>query len=267
LVLYGLHQAKKSPDHGHPLGYGREIYFWSFVVAVMVFALGAGVSLYEGITHVLNPTPIQDTAVNFAVIGLSALFDGTTWWIAVRNFKGPMKFSSLIGAIHNSKDPPSFMVMFEDSAALIGLVIAFAGTCLLVRYDLPIIDGIASILIGLVLAVTAASLAWETKGLLIGEAADPVIVASMMRVANEMEGVAHANGIITVHLAPDQILVALSLEFSDDLRTPEIELKISELERRLRQLHPTVIAMFVKPQSSGDFKESIGRRYASSGRL
>ena len=264
LLLYGLHRAERSPDHDHPLGYGREIYFWSFVVAVMVFALGAGVSFYEGVAHVLYPEPIRNAAINYAVLGLSALFDGTTWWIALRNFKGRMKFSSLVGAIHNSKDPPSFMVLFEDSAALIGLIIAFAGTYLVVRFDLPILDGIASIMIAVVLAATAFLLAWETKGLLIGEAADQPIVDSIMRVANAMEGVAHANGVITVHLAPAQILVALSLEFADELKTTDIELKIAELERRVRHLHPTVIALFVKPQSSGGFKDAIGHRYGNS---
>jgi len=264
LLLYGLHRAEKSPDHNHPLGYGREIYFWSFVVAVMVFALGAGVSFYEGVAHVLNPEPIRNAAINYVVLGLSALFDGTTWWIALRNFKGRMKFSRLVGAIHNSKDPPSFMVLFEDSAALIGLIIAFTGTYLMVRFDLPILDGVASILIAVVLAATAFLLAWETKGLLIGEAADRPIVDSIMRVANAMEGVAHANGIITVHLAPAQILVALSLEFADELKTTDIELKIAELERRVRHLHPTVIALFVKPQSSGGFKDAIGRRYGNA---
>ena len=264
LLLYGLHRAKRLPDHDHPLGYGREIYFWSFVVAVMVFALGAGVSFYEGVVHMLNPEPIRNAAVNYAVLGLSALFDGTTWWIALHNFKGRMKYSSLIGAIHNSKDPPSFMILFEDSAALIGLIIAFSGTYLAVRFDLPILDGVASILIGTILAATASLLAWETKGLLIGEAADQPIVDSIMRVANDMEGIARANGIITVHLAPKQILVALSLEFADELRTPDIESKIAELERRVRHLHPTVIALFVKPQSSAGFKDAIGYRYSNS---
>ena len=147
-----------------------------------------------------------------------------------------MRFSSLIGAIHNSKDPPSFMVLFEDSAALIGLIIAFAGTYLSVKFHSPIVDGFASILIGVVLAATAALLAWETKGLLIGEAADqPYFFHHAC--CRWKEGVAHANGIITVHLAPEQILVALSLEFADELKTPEIELKIAELERRVRHLH------------------------------
>ncbi len=162
--------------------------------------------------RILNPAPIQNAAVNYAVLGLSVLFDGTTWWIALRNFKGQKNYSDLPSAIHNSKDPPSFMVLFEDSASLIGLMIAFAGTYLSVRLGLPILDGIASILIGLVLAATAALLARETKGLLIGEAADPRIVNCIIHIAEEMDGVAHANGIITVHLGPEQIVVALSLE-------------------------------------------------------
>src|SRR6202142_3467890 len=187
LLLYGLHRAKQRPDHDHPLGYGREIYFWCFVVAVMVFALGAGVSLYEGITHILNPEPIQNVAVNYAVLGLWVLFDGTTWWIALRNFKGQKSYSDLFSAIRNSKDPPSFMVLFEDRAPLFRLMIAFDVPYLSVRLDLPILDGVASILIGLVLAATAALLARETKGLLIGEGADQPIVDSIMRIANEME--------------------------------------------------------------------------------
>jgi cation diffusion facilitator family transporter len=264
LLLYGLHRAKRPPDHNHPLGHGREIYFWSFVVAVMVFALGAGVSLYEGITHILNPEPIQNVAVNYAVLGMSVLFDGATWWIALRNFKGQKRFGELFSAIRNSKDPPSFMVLFEDSASLIGLTIAFAGTFLSVQLDLPILDGVASILIGLVLAATASLLARETKGLLIGEAADPSIVDSIINIAEEMDGVAHANGIITIHLGPEQIVVALSLEFADELRTPEIEVKVIELERRVRHLHPAVIAVFVKPQSSSGYKDALARRFGKS---
>jgi cation diffusion facilitator family transporter len=263
LLLHGIRQAKKRPDADHPLGYGREIYFWSFIVAVLVFALGAGVSLYEGVMHVVNPRPIQNAAVSYAVIGLSALFDGTTWWIALRNFKGGMNYSQIAEAIHQSKDPPSFMVLFEDSAALLGLLIALVGTIASVQLELPLLDGIASIVIGLVLATTAALLARETKGLLIGEAADPLIVNSVMRAANEMEGVDHANGILTVHLAPEQILVALSLEFADELKTPDIEAKIVELERRVRLSHPEVIALFVKPQSPGGFIDAHERRYGT----
>jgi cation diffusion facilitator family transporter len=263
LLLYGIHRARTAPDQEHPLGYGREIYFWSFVVAVLVFALGAGVSLYEGIAHVVDPEPIRNAAASYIVLAISALFDGATWWIALRSFKGRTHYANLFKAIRDSKDPPSFMVLFEDSAALIGLLIAFAGTFLSIQLDLPVLDGVASILIGLVLATTAALLAQETKGLLIGEAADPAIVESIMLIANEMDGVAHANGVLTVHLAPQQIAVALSLEFADELLTPDIEVKVQNLERLLRNLHPEVIVVFVKPQSSAGYRDTLERRRSS----
>lgn len=260
LLLYGVHRSKKPPDKDHPFGYGREIYFWSFVVAVQVFALGAGVAFVEGAAHVLHPTRIEFANVNYVVLALSALFDGATWLIALRGFKGTTGYADIFRAIRASKDPPSFMVVFEDSAALIGLLIAFVGAYLSIRLDLPILDGVASILISLVLAVTAAFLARETKGLLIGEAADPAIVMSLLRIARELEGVAHANGILTIHLAPQQIVVALSLEFADELKTPAIEIKVSALEQRLRSLHPAVIAVFVKPQTAIGYAEAVERR-------
>ena len=260
LLLYGLRRAAIRPDRDHPLGYGREIYFWSFVVALLVFAVGAGFAFYEGIAHVMRPTPIRNPVANYVVLALSALFEGSTWWLALRNFRGEKPFGDLFGAVRDSKDPPSFMVLFEDSAALIGLLVAFAGAYLSVTLDLPVLDGVASILIGLVLAVTATLLARETKGLLIGERADQSIVDAITRHAEEIEGIARANGILTVHLAPQQIVVALGLEFADELRTPEIEARVGELERLMCRLHPEVVALFVKPQSASGFKETIAGR-------
>ena len=261
LLLYGLHRSAIRPDREHPLGYGREIYFWSFVVAVLLFAFGAGVSLYQGVVHVLNPEPVQHLAASYIVLGLSALFDGTTWWLALRNFRGERRYSDLLNAIRESKDPPSFMVLFEDSAALAGILVAFASIYLSVRLDLPVLDGVGSILIGLILAVTASLLAKETKSLLIGERADQGIVDSILRVAGQIDGVTHAHGILTVHLAPQEILVALSLEFADELKTPEIEARVIELERRVRLSHPEVAAVFVKPQSPEGFRETAARRF------
>jgi cation diffusion facilitator family transporter len=266
LLLYGLHRASARPDPDHPLGYGREIYFWSFVVAVLLFAFGAGVSLYQGIIHALSPEPVQHVGVSYVVLGLSAVFDGTTWWLALRNFRGERRYSEIFTAIRDSKDPPSFMVLFEDSAALAGIVIAFAGIYLSVRLNLPVLDGVGSILIGLVLGTTASLLARETKSLLIGERADQAIIDSIMLVAGRIHGIAHANGILTIHLAPKEILVALSLEFADELRTPEIEAKVIELERCVRLSHPEVVAVFVKPQSPEGFRESAVRRFGKSGR-
>jgi cation diffusion facilitator family transporter len=260
LLLYGMDRANRPPDDSHPLGYGREIYFWSFIVAVLVFALGAGVSLYEGISHILNPQPIQYPVVNYAVFAASAVFDGTTWLIALWSFKDGRRYREIPRAIHDSKDPPSFINLFEDSVALIGLLIAVGGTYFSVRYSLPWIDGLASIMVGLVLATAALLLAIETKGLLIGEPADPAIVKSIRDIAMQIDGVANANGIITVHLAPKQVVVALSLEFQDDLKTTDIEQKVTELEQRLKTAHPIVTAVFVKPQSALGFRDMRARR-------
>jgi cation diffusion facilitator family transporter len=261
LLLCGLHRSAARPDIEHPLGYGREIFFWSFVVAVLLFAFGAGVSLYQGVVHVLNPEPVQHVASSYVVLGISTLFDGTTWWLALRNFRGERRYSEILDAIRESKDPPSFMVLFEDSAALAGIMVAFIGIYLSVRLDLPVLDGIGSILIGLILGATAWLLARETKSLLIGEPADPEIVDSILHVVGQIDGVTHANGVLTVHLAPQEILVALSLEFADELRTPEIEAKVIELERCVRLSHPEIVAVFVKPQSPEGFRETTARRF------
>jgi len=263
LLLYGIHRSKARPNRDHPFGFGREIYFWSFVVAVLVFALGAGISLYEGVLHIISPEPIQNVRVNYIVLAISALFDGATWLISLKNFQRGQKDKTLILKIHDSKDPPSFMNLFEDSAALIGLAIAFVGTYLSLSLNMPVLDGVASILIGLVLAITAGFLAYETKGLLIGEPADPLIVKSILTIAKNTDGIANANGIVTLHLAPQQIMVALSLEFADELKTPDIEQRVVDLEARLRAAHPYVVAVFVKPQTSDQFKAAAARRQQS----
>jgi cation diffusion facilitator family transporter len=263
LLLYGMSRAGARPDHDHPLGHGREIYFWSFVVALLVFALGAVVSFVEGARHILHSHPIVRPEVNYVVLGLSALFDGTTWWIALRGFNGKRPYADVLAAIHDSKDPPSFMVLLEDSAALVGLGVALVGSFLSVQLKLPVLDGVASLVIGLLLAATATVLARETKGLLLGEPADPAIVDAIVRIAEEMDGVAHANGILTVHLAPRQIIAALSLEFDDELRTPELEAKVRDLEHRVCTAHRDVLAVFVKPQSAAGYRETLARRAGS----
>jgi len=256
LLLYGMRRSETQPDREHPLGHGRELYFWSFVVALLVFAVGAGVSIYEGIMHIRQPEPIENVAINYVVLALSALFDGASWWVALRKFKASRPASGFFGAIRESKDPPSFIVLLEDSAALVGIAVATLGVVGSSLLHQPVLDGVASILIGVVLATTAVVLARETKGLLIGEKADPQIAASILRLAESIPGVAHANGIFTVHLAPSQIVVALSLEFADELRTPDIEGKVIELERRMRESHPDVVSLFVKPQTLRRYQEA-----------
>lgn len=261
LLLHGMRRAARRADPEHPIGYGRELYFWSFIVALLVFALGAGVSLYEGILHVLHPQPIDDPIVNYVVLGLAFLFEGASWLISLRQFRSAKGTLGYYEAFRRSKDPPSFMVLFEDSAALIGILLAGFGTFAATSLDAPVFDGIASILIGVVLAAVAGLLARESKSLLLGERADRRLSDSILRIAEEASPPTRANGVLTVQLAPDQILAALSLEFADDLRAPQIEESVIAIERAIRAAHPDVMTLFVKPQTAKAFSESVRQRY------
>ncbi|TDU32662.1 cation diffusion facilitator family transporter [Panacagrimonas perspica] len=261
LLLYGMRRSMRQADPEHPLGYGRELYFWSFVVAVLVFALGAGVSLYQGISHIRHPQPISDPLVSYVVLGFCFLFEGASWWVALRQFKAAKGSLGYYEAFRHSKDPPSFMVLFEDSAALLGIAIAALGIFAATTLDAPVFDGIASILIGLVLAGTAALLARESKSLLIGERADRRLSASIMRIAEEQRPIFSANGLLTIQLAPNQIVAALSLEFADDIRASEIEERVHTLDLRIRERHPEVVALFVKPESGPAYQASVRRRF------
>jgi len=247
LLLYGQHRSNKPPDRLHPWGYGREIYFWSFVVALLIFALGAGVSIYEGVQHIRDPEPMTDPLMNYAVYAASAVFEGISWWFGWSAFQRVRGDKALFAAVHASKDPPSFMVLFEDSAALVGLVIAAIATALSTNLHAPWIDGLGSICIGLVLAVVAVLLARESKDLLIGERARPQLAESIRDIARREPGVVSVEGILTSQLSPDQVIANVGLEFEDDLRTPDIERVIAHLENALRKKHPELFRVFVRP--------------------
>ncbi|MGI4878140.1 MAG: cation diffusion facilitator family transporter [Janthinobacterium lividum] len=252
LLLYGMKRSSRPPDAMHPLGYGRELYFWSFVVALLIFAVGAGVSVYEGVAHLREPEAIQSPRTVFIVLGISALFEGASWFISFRAFRAKQAGATLWQAFRRSKDPPSFMVLFEDSAALLGIAVAAAGTWLSGKTGELYWDGIASLVIGAILAVVAVLLARESKTLLIGERGDPALSAAVKEIAGSIAGVGRANSIASVQLAPDQVVVYLSLEFATELTTPEIEAAIIELEKQVRANHPEVTAIFVKPQSASE---------------
>jgi len=208
LLLYGMHRATRHADQEHPIGYGREFYFWSFIVALLVFALGAGVSLYEGVMHLREVVLIKDPLVNYIVLGLAFLFEGTSWLVSLRQFRASKRSLGYYEAFRRSKDPATFIVLFEDSAALLGIAIAAIGTFMSTTMGMPIFDGIASLLIGLLLAATASLLARESKSLLLGERADSVLSDSILRIAAHEKSVFRANGVLTIQLAADQILAA-----------------------------------------------------------
>jgi cation diffusion facilitator family transporter len=262
LLLYGMHRASRRPDAHHPLGYGRELYFWSFIVALLIFALGAGVSAYEGIVHIRHPEPIAHPLISYVVLALAFIFEGASWVVSWRQFKGAKGELGYYEAFRRSKDPTSFMVLFEDSAALAGILIAAAGTFAAVQFRQPVFDGVASILIGVVLAAIALLLARESKSLLIGEHADRELSDSILRVAGEEKSITRANGVLTMQLAPDQIVAALSLDFEDHLTAAQVEEAVIEIERKVRLAHPQVVALFVKPQTDRTYREAARTYFA-----
>ncbi len=248
LMLYGLHRAAKPADAQHPLGHGRELYFWSFIVALLIFSLGAGVAFYEGTTHLYAPVAITDPSVNYVVLAIAFVFEGLTWRVAWKEFAKERGEQGVLDAVTRSRDPTTFLVLFEDSAALVGIAIAFAGTATSVWLDLPALDGVASIMIGLVLAVTALFLVRESKGLLLGEPARPATRKSIIRIAEAHPDIEAVGRLVTVHLSPREIVVALDVNFADDLRTSGVEVTASELEQQIRKKHPDVTALFLNPR-------------------
>jgi cation diffusion facilitator family transporter len=256
LLLHGLNRSKKPADSEHPLGYGRELYFWSFVVALLVFALGAGVSFYEGIVHIRSPQPMESVVVNYAVLAVSFVLEAISWSVALRQFRAGKGDRSYLDALRESKDPVPYTVLLEDSAALIGIVIAAVGIFAADWFEMPVLDGAASIAIGLLLATVAVVLARESKGLLIGERADPALEAAILELAGSDPAIQRANGLVTVHLAPDQIVAALSAEFRDNARADDIEDCVERLEKRLAEQRREVAILFVKPQNARRWRGS-----------
>ena len=248
LLLYGQKRGHRPPDAAHPFGYGRELYFWSFVVAILIFAVGAGVSIYEGWLHYVEPEPLLDPTAAYIVLAVAFCLEGTSWTIAMRAFTAAHRGQGLWSAIRRSKDPATFIVLFEDSAALVGLVIAAAGVWASHRFGEPRLDGIASIAIGLVLAAVAVLLAREAKGLLIGEGADPRIVGEVCGILDGFPAITHVNHVRTIHTAPDSVFVAISADFDDALTMGEAETVIEEVETRLKHALPILSSIYIRPE-------------------
>lgn len=252
LLLYGQKRAKKPPDRSHPFGYGRELYFWAFVVAILIFAVGSGVSIYEGVAHIRDPEPLRDPLINYIVLAIAFALEGTSWFIAVREFDERRRGASWWRAVKGSKDPPGFIVLFEDSAALIGLVFAAIGVWLSHRFNDPGFDGMASIAIGLVLALVAIVLAREAKGLIIGEAADPELIRRLREAVEKRREITAVNHVRTVHTAPQSVFVAISADFVDSLTMGEAERAIEDMEAELKAISPAISSIYIRPEKVED---------------
>ena len=250
LILYGLKRAARPADEMHPFGYGMELYFWTFVVAVMIFAVGSGVSIYEGITALMGEGhELRDPTVNYIVLGAAMIFEGVAWIIAYREFNKMRGDRSFIHEVRRSKDPTVFTVLFEDSAAMLGLIVAAVGIALSHAFHAPELDAIASILIGVILAAIAGLLAFESKGLLIGEAASRDLQVSIRTIVEKAPGIIATNELLTMHLGPQDILINLSLDFEDHLSSVDVEAAISALERTIKESHTEVKRVFIEAQS------------------
>jgi cation diffusion facilitator family transporter len=250
LLLYGKHRGKRPPDTAHPFGYGRELYFWSFVVAILIFGVGAGVSVYEGWVHIEEPEPLRDPLVNYVVLGVAFLMEGGSWFLAMRGFASENRGRGWWQAVRRSKDPTGFIVLFEDSAALAGLVVAAIGVWASHAFNDPRIDGIASIVIGVILGVVAMLLAREAKGLLIGEGADPAIVARVEGIVANYPDITAVNHVRTIHTAPQSIFVAISADFRDSLTLGEAETLIETIETELKAAEPMLSSIYIRPEKS-----------------
>ncbi len=249
LLLFGLRQARKPATPQHPFGRGKEIYFWSFVVAILIFAVGAGVSIYEGIEALRHPHPIENPLVNYIVLGIAMVFEAGALLFAWREFAHAKGKWGIVEAVQRGKDPTLFVVLFEDTAAMLGLIIAFVGILLGQLTGNVYFDGISSVLIGLILAGTAIWLAYETKSMLIGESARMGLVTEVRTLVAATEGVAAVNEVLTMHMGPEFILVNVSVDFDDDVTAGELERAIAHLDAQIKGKHPMVKRVFVEAES------------------
>ena len=248
LLLYGLKRAAKPADENFPFGHGKEIYFWSFVVAILIFALGGGISIYEGIQHLFHPVELKSPVINYIVLSLAMIFEGVAWFYALREFNRTKGKWGYIEAIRRTKDPSVFVVLFEDSAAMLGLLVAFVGIALTQYTGILYFDGAASIMIGLILLGTAVWLAYETKGLLIGESANRHVVKGIRAILQASPVIEQVNEVLTMHMGPDFILANLSVDFKKSLTTGQIESTISELDRAIKEQYPLIKRIFIEAE-------------------
>ena len=252
LLLWGRRAAKRPADAIHPFGYGRELYFWSFVVAVMVFALGAGVSIYEGVIHIANPEHAVSPVIAYGVLLIAFALEGASTWEAFKEFKQAKGKLGWIKAIQQSKDPTGFIVLLENGAAMFGIIAAAVGLGISQLTGDPRYDGAASIVIGAILGVTAFFLAYESKALLIGEAADPELVAAIHALVLEKEAVVTIGEILTVHSSPDQITAMLAVDFDDRISAREVERLVCQIEDETQAKFPDVTRLYIRPFSEAD---------------
>jgi cation diffusion facilitator family transporter len=245
LLLLGISRSKRPADADHPFGHGKEIYFWSLIVSILIFGLGGGMSFYEGISHIQHPQPLTDPLWNYLVLGGAFLFEGISFIIAINHFskeKGPDSFFS---ELRKSKDPSTFAVIYEDSAALIGLIIAFLGVYLGHQFNNPFFDGIASVIIGIVLAIVAVIMVIESRGLLIGESARSETVSGIKAIVLQDADVKAVQTPLTMQMGAEEVFVALDVQFKE-VPAAQLIAAISRVENSIKQAYPGVKHVYIE---------------------
>ena len=263
LLLVGISKSKKPADATHPFGYGKELYFWPLIVAMLIFGVGGGVSIYEGILHLLHPGPLEDPFWNYVVLGLAMLFEGTVFIIAFKQFQAIKGEQSTWQAIRTSKDPTTFTVLFEDAAAMLGLIAAAVGIFLGHQFQNPYFDGAASIVIGLILTTVAFFIGYESKGLLIGEGADPETLGSIRELAEADPDVDRVKNPLTMYFGPHTVLLTMNIQFREGLSAADVESAVDRLEQTLRTKYPDIKHIFIEARSLGSVDRQVGKLYQS----
>ena len=249
LLLVGISKSKKPADAAHPFGYGKELYFWTLIVAMLIFGVGGGVSIYEGILHLLHPNPLEDPFWNYVVLGIAIVFEAIVFMIAFKQFQALKGEESTWQAIRRSKDPTTFTVLFEDAAAMLGLIAATVGIFLGHQFNNPYFDGAASIVIGVILATVAFFIGYESKGLLVGEGADPATLQSIKKLAESAPTVTKVERPLTMYFGPHTVLLTMDVEFRNNLSGAERDAAVQRLEKVIREKHHDINHIFIEAKS------------------
>jgi cation diffusion facilitator family transporter len=244
LILLGLRNSRKPPDAEHPFGHGRELYFWTLMVGVLIFGVGGGMSVYEGLTHLLHPAQSERANLNYIVLGVSAVFESTSWYFGWKAFSKERRGRGILQVIHNTKDPTSFSVLLEDSAALAGLVVAMVGIFLSQWLRQPYFDGGASIVIGILLCTIATVMVYESRGLLIGEGVDRQTLKGLRAIVEDDKDVAHVKHLHTIYQSPNSVLLVIELRFKDSISAVDVRAAVRRLETNIKARYPEIKYVF-----------------------
>lgn len=249
LLLVGTRLSEREASVEHPFGHGKELYFWGLIVAVLIFGVGGGLSAYTGIVHVLHPQPLENAFWSYIVLAAAFVFEGSSLTVALRQFlreKGSRPFWQ---ALRGSKDPATYTVVAEDSAALAGLVIAAIGIFIADHYALPAADGVASIVIGVLLAATAVALIHEAKGLLIGEGLRRDTLDALRALVTKDPTVRRVGRMLSMYIGPDEVLLTFDAQFDPEASASDVAAAVARLESAIRERYPRITRIYIEPRA------------------